>query len=330
MKKGNALKSLISLLGIIYLSGCVFFEENSKIKSSDFLTQLAEENLNCMPLKADSHQDLLSPFKPLKPVGVYQGEDFVFIVLDIPIKQMDRFNVKNKSYTFANNQNLAIYGKGGNSAKYVNTLNRTKPPVSIWQIGYFVYPLGICLILSVFISTERFYSLRPGLTFPRKVENALRSGEFPNSKWKKRSSAERIVWVATKEKPSLDSLRSYARLEIVSMDRGMFILEIVISAAPLIGLLGTVTGLVRVFSQIPAGGGVGSTTIFSEGIAMALLTTIIGLAIAIPTLVSHSYLSRLTEKRASSLDWLTERIADAVYGEGRKPKVVEEVTNESN
>jgi biopolymer transport protein ExbB len=97
------------------------------------------------------------------------------------------------------------------------------------------------------------------------------------------------------------------------MERGLFLLEVVVSAAPLLGLLGTVTGLVQVFSQIPAGGGAGDSSIFSEGIAMALLTTIAGLAIAIPTLISHSYLVRLIEKRASSLDWLTERIVDAVY-----------------
>ena len=69
----------------------------------------------------------------------------------------------------------------------------------------------------------------------------------------KRSAAERIVWVATKEKPSVHSLRSYARLEVASMERGLFLLEVVVSAAPLLGLLGTVTGLVQVFSQIPAG-----------------------------------------------------------------------------
>ena len=46
---------------------------------------------------------------------------------------------------------------------------------------------------------------------------------------------------------------------------------------------------------------------------MALLTTIVGLAIAIPTLIAHAYLVRLIEKRASSLDWLTEKLVDAVY-----------------
>ena len=149
------------------------------------------------------------------------------------------------------------------------------------------------------------------MTFPRKVAKALQSGEFPNPKWKKRSAAERIVWVATKEDPSIESLRSYARLEINSMERGIFLLELVVSAAPLLGLLGTVTGLVQVFSQIPEGGGVGNTAIFSEGIGLALLTTIAGLAIAIPTLISHSYLLRLIDKKAASIDWLTERLVDA-------------------
>ena len=129
----------------------------------------------------------------------------------------------------------------------------------------------------------------------------------------KKSSAERVVWLATKENASIDTVRSYARLEITSMERGLFLLELVVSAAPLLGLLGTVTGLVRVFSQIPAGGGVGDTAIFSEGIAMALLTTILGLAIAIPTLISHSYLTRVVETRATSLDWLTEKLADSIF-----------------
>ena len=72
------------------------------------------------------------------------------------------------------------------------------------------------------------------------------------------------------------------------------------SASPLLGLLGTVTGLVQVSSQIPSGGGVGDTSILSEGIAMALLTTIAGLAIAIPALIAHSYLTRLVRKKPST------------------------------
>ena len=89
------------------------------------------------------------------------------------------------------------------------------------------------------------------------------------------------------------------------MERGLFLLEVVISGAPLVGLLGTVTGLVKVFSQIPAGGGVGDTAVFSEGIAMALLTTILGLAIAIHTFLA--FVPSKTGRQKSLINWLANR-----------------------
>ena len=143
------------------------------------------------------------------------------------------------------------------------------------------------------------------------MKKALITGEFPNKKWKKRSAAERIVHVALHEKPSKETLLSYSRLEVAALEKGLFLLEIVVAAAPLIGLLGTATGLVQVFSSMPQSGSSGGNEIFSEGIALALLTTIIGLAIAIPALVGHAYLIRMVEKRAASLDWLTARLIDA-------------------
>ena len=63
---------------------------------------------------------------------------------------------------------------------------------------------------------------------------------------------------------------------------------------------------------MPAGSGLPDTGAFSEGIAMALLTTIIGLAIAIPALVGHSFLSRTVEKRSAEIFWLTEKLIDFI------------------
>ena len=255
--------------------------------------------------------DLLTAIEPKEPSGIYLGQEFSFALFEDANLNINDFNDLNNSLVLIQNHNLILSGKGLNADPYVEVFESLRPSLTILQLGFFIYPLGICLLVAIFVTCERFYSLRGGLTFPRKVAKALQSGEFPNPKWKKRSAAERIVWVATKEDPSIESLRSYARLEINSMERGIFLLELVVSAAPLLGLLGTVTGLVQVFSQIPEGGGVGNTAIFSEGIGLALLTTIAGLAIAIPTLISHSYLLRLIDKRAASIDWLTERLVDA-------------------
>jgi biopolymer transport protein ExbB len=82
------------------------------------------------------------------------------------------------------------------------------------------------------------------------------------------------------------------------MERGMFLLEVVIGAAPLIGLLGTVTGLTQVFSGFSADTGLPDPATFIRGIALALNTTILGLTIAIPALAAHAYLLRRVESMA--------------------------------
>ena len=132
-----------------------------------------------------------------------------------------------------------MLGKGSNKDAYINVLKGTQPAMSLKQVGFFIYPLALCCLIAIFVTTERVYSLRSGLTFPRKVAKALQSGEFPDNNWGKKSSAERVVWLATKENASIDTVRSYARLEITSMERGLFLLELVVSAAPLLGLLGS-------------------------------------------------------------------------------------------
>ena len=307
------MKVVLKVLSIlIFLGcGCTNIDQHGQLSSSQFIKALKQANLKCDITPRQSQLDLLTALEPKEPRGLYLGQEFSFALFEDANLNINDFNDINSSLVLIQNHNLILSGKGLNADPYVEVFESLRPSLTILQLGFFIYPLGICLLVAIFVTCERFYSLRGGLTFPRKVAKALQSGEFPNPKWKKRSAAERIVWVATKEDPSIESLRSYARLEINSMERGIFLLELVVSAAPLLGLLGTVTGLVQVFSQIPEGGGVGNTAIFSEGIGLALLTTIAGLAIAIPTLISHSYLIRLIDKRAASIDWLTERLVDA-------------------
>ena len=307
------MKVVLKVLCILFFlgCGCTNIDQQGQLSSSQFIKALKKANLKCDITPRESQLDLLTALEPKEPSGIYLGQEFSFALFEDANLNINDFNDLNNSLVLIQNHNLILSGKGLNADPYVEVFESLRPSLTILQLGFFIYPLGICLLVAIFVTCERFYSLRGGLTFPRKVAKALQSGEFPNPKWKKRSAAERIVWVATKEDPSIESLRSYARLEINSMERGIFLLELVVSAAPLLGLLGTVTGLVQVFSQIPEGGGVGNTAIFSEGIGLALLTTIAGLAIAIPTLISHSYLIRLIDKRAASIDWLTERLVDA-------------------
>jgi biopolymer transport protein ExbB len=112
----------------------------------------------------------------------------------------------------------------------------------------------------------------------------------------------------------MEVVQSRARQEIVRMESGLFILEIVVGIAPLLGLLGAVSGLVRVFSNI--GSGVMSTSDLkgiASGIGEALSTTIVGLAIAIPALIAFSYFSRRVERLAVEMEALLTDLVEKVY-----------------
>lgn len=84
-------------------------------------------------------------------------------------------------------------------------------------------------------------------------------------------------------------------LEIPALDKWLTILAVGASAAPLLGLLGTVTGMIHTFALITQHGS-GDAALLSSGISEALVTTEVGLVIAIPALVVHAWLSRKVSK----------------------------------
>ena len=78
--------------------------------------------------------------------------------------------------------------------------------------------------------------------------------------------------------------------EAKKLEKNLFILSTSVSLAPFIGILGTVWGILICLGEMQKGGAVHSNTLILSGLSMALATTVIGLVIAIPALVAHSYL----------------------------------------
>ncbi len=312
----NLLKYLtIFLFSLFLFSGCL--PENPKeIKPKAFFEELRKSGISLVALNPQNYPQLRDSALGHIPLGVYSQDDVPWALFDLP--KPHQFDSSFKHYS---NQNLHIVSEKEVPESVILSLNKLSPQIGYEQLGIFAYPLALCLILSTFITLERLFALRRGVTFPRKVEKALLNGEFPNKKWKQGSAAERIVHVAIHENASEETLRTYAKLEVSAMERGMFLLEVVVAGAPLIGLLGTVTGLVEVFSQMPAGGTV-DKSLFSQGISLALLTTMAGLAIALPTLLFNSYLQRLIDKRASALEWLAARLIEAADKKGIPPEII--------
>lgn len=172
--------------------------------------------------------------------------------------------------------------------------------------GLLIYPLGVCSAAAVFIICERAYALRRVAIVPQDLVDAVISGRPLTGG--KHTVLSRIVEFANEHRDDPEAVKAFARLEINRMERGIPYLDIIYAAAPLIGLTGTVTGLLRVFSNISPDTGLPDPVAFTSGVALALSATVIGLSIAIPSLVGSGYLQRKIENYAAQLDVLLERI----------------------
>jgi biopolymer transport protein ExbB len=91
-----------------------------------------------------------------------------------------------------------------------------------------------------------------------------------------------------------ETVADVGRREVHEIRRGLPVLETVAGVAPLLGLLGTVFGMIRVF-RLMAAGGIGQAEVLSGGISEALVTTAAGLLVAIPAFVAHSYFASKAE-----------------------------------
>lgn len=176
--------------------------------------------------------------------------------------------------------------------------------------GYFFWPLALCLLLGAFITFERLFALRSSRVLPDRLIQGFVTGEVDKLREDLNTSGGRIVAFYKNNHPDPAALKAYAGLEITRLERGMFILDLVVSAAPLIGLLGTVAGLISVFTRLNPDTAMPDPSTFVSGIALALYTTMLGLAIAIPAMVANSYLSRRIDALAAKIDVGVERLID--------------------
>jgi len=107
-------------------------------------------------------------------------------------------------------------------------------------------------------------------------------------------------------------LETAARREVSRLERGLVILEIIVGVAPLLGLLGTVYGLIALFGQLGANG-LGDNSGLSSGIALALRSTFLGLLTAIPSLVAWSYYNKKVETMAIEMASLCDGFLRQLY-----------------
>ena len=110
-----------------------------------------------------------------------------------------------------------------------------------------------------------------------------------------------------------ESIREAASHVVYSLERNLSALGTIAAVTPLLGLLGTVLGMISVFGDITTHG-TGNANVLAGGISEALLTTAAGLAVAIPSLVMHRHYTARVESLVVSLEREAIKLVDALHG----------------
>ena len=110
--------------------------------------------------------------------------------------------------------------------------------------------------------------------------------------------------------------------QVTQLKKGLRVLNGVSTLSPLIGLLGTVVGMIRSFNDIATAGAMGQTQTLANGIALALLTTAVGLLIAIPAMAAYLYLAGRIDSIVMEMDRLGQELVHLVSAEALRERAV--------
>ena len=191
------------------------------------------------------------------------------------------------------------------------------------QGGITMIPLAACSFLALWVILDRAWKLRRSRVVVPEIVRVIDDLRGPTDLRRARDVCQRypgpfstIVQVALDNHfESRDEIRErvedQGRQEVASLERGLSVLETVAGIAPLLGLLGTVLGMIEVFDIISRQGA-GQAQNLSGGIAEALITTATGLFIGIPALVFYNYFTGKAERLVLDIEGHTNRLIQRI------------------
>tara|TARA_R100001509_G_scaffold158416_1_gene123576 strand:+ start:4542 stop:5132 length:591 start_codon:yes stop_codon:yes gene_type:complete len=187
----------------------------------------------------------------------------------------------------------------------------------------------LCSILALAICVERLYTLNARKIAPphllATVWKQLKAGELDSQRLRslRQSSPLGRILAAGLANAShgrdvmKESIQDAASHVVHELERYLNTLGTIAAVAPLLGLLGTVVGMIKVFAQIMAQG-TGNASALAGGISEALITTAAGLAVAIPALVMHRYFVGRIDAIVVGLEQETIKLMDALHNDERR------------
>jgi biopolymer transport protein ExbB len=196
--------------------------------------------------------------------------------------------------------------------------------------GILMYPIAICSFVMMAFFFERFIALRPGRVIPRPFINRLLEQLEQQQIDREEASELCSRNPSPMSQIAAAALKRYGRpaveVEQMVLDAGervtnqlrryLRIFSAISNVSPLLGLLGTVLGMIEAFNAISSGNGIGRPDVLAGGISTALLTTAAGLVVAIPAYLAYMYFVGRTDRLVMEMDQYAQRVVEAVCSEG--------------
>ncbi|OUS29481.1 biopolymer transporter ExbB [Gammaproteobacteria bacterium 45_16_T64] len=192
--------------------------------------------------------------------------------------------------------------------------------------GLVMFPIILCSVLAIAIIAERLWSLRASRITPSnlltKVWGWMKSNQLDGTRVKElRNSSPLGKILATGLLNSnhgrdimKESIVDTATHEIHEMGRFLNLLGSIAAITPLLGLLGTVIGMIKVFNAIVMQGA-GNAAVLAGGISEALYTTAAGLSVAIPALFFHRFFTRRIDEISVMMEQEAIKLVDILHGD---------------
>ncbi|RBP27858.1 biopolymer transport protein ExbB [Marinobacter pelagius] len=192
--------------------------------------------------------------------------------------------------------------------------------------GILMVPIVACSILALAIVLERFWTLRASRVAPPQTINELwrwiKKKDLNGRKLKALQASSPLGRVLAGgllnakhgREIMKESIEHEASHVIHELERFLNPLGTVATIAPLLGLLGTVIGMIKVFAEIQLAG-VGNAGNLAGGISEALITTAAGLSVAIPALICHRYFIRRVDELVVNMEQEAIKLVEVVHGD---------------
>lgn len=193
--------------------------------------------------------------------------------------------------------------------------------------GWTMYGIAICSVLALAVFLEKLWALRNERIVPRflavevgDLVKAGKIGEAVTTCKKSDSPLGRIVRTglenAGKSRERIkEMVMEVGSRESTELEQYMNVLNTTISVAPMLGFLGTVLGMVQLFSRVAGVGEVTNIGLIADGVYKALYTTIAGLTVAIPATIFYRYLNSRIDRLVQAMELAALEVIDLIKEE---------------